>query len=688
MFEAVRIARARRGDDLPAAYIQGITGMAFRIAGPCPCAPTCSAGMSPDELIELLGYECEHLDLGEREDEFENPVADVVERVKTEIRAGRPVPVWHAFTNAEWDLVCGFDDETQEFLGVGSYGAKPGEYARAPQTRMKQAVAICPAYGALIIGKKTGRFDARPAELDALEEAVRHAHAPADPFLVHRADAKIPWRFREGLACYDGWAHRFRAVPDAVPDGPGDRYPFGVYSHGRQAAPEFLKQIAPGYPPAEEHLLAAAEHFTADAATLRTIRDELLGWGAKWDKPDREKAARTVELLMQARRSYAEGMQSLERALEAIDPQRAEQAKHRAVVDRGPDSALIRDVRPLQWATGRDCTFIGALHEALRNTSSFYTYSDLMGLCGLAFRFRYANAETKTQWCPSCAVGEMPDEQKLLPEQIGWSLPTEYVEPEGRDNEALAARIAAQIDAGRAVVAYPDGWNMALVYGYEDGGKTLIVNDYMDKEPPRQEHMSVRKSAKLPVEKMGPLVTFLGECGTAPPPREALRRALQVAISNHKRGKHDGGIQGREYWYGRAALTAWIGDLRNFEALKPEDQRSLLGLDPWVYTQLWDARKATAQFLTDWACTVEGQANEALLDAAELYREEAEILEPLLASKREAPGETAPDTAQEPPVQWPADDRNREVEVLTEALEFEDKAVVHLERALDSLSAE
>ena len=676
MFEGVRIALTCRGEPFSAAYIQGITGMAFRIAGPCPCAPTCSAGMSPEELPELIGYEVELLPLGMMDRKLDRPVSDVVDRVKDEVRKGRPVPVWHAFTFAEWDLVCGFDDESEEFLGVCTYGGNAGEYKRAAQSRMQEAVDICPAYGAIIIGEKTGEFDAREAEVSAIEEAIRHAYAPRDPFLQHVTDRELPWRFREGLACYDCWAQKFRVKPDIVPDGPGDRYPMGVYSSTRGAAGPFLREIAPNYPEAQAELLRAAEHFDADAAALQTIRKEYLGWNVEWKAADPERAARVAELLSEARDAYAAGISALESALGRIDPERGQRAHRRATLETGGNGKRMRGVNPLNWDSGRDCTFIGALHEALRHSDCLYAYTDLMGLSGLAFRFRYSNAETKTQWCHSCAVGEMPDEQTLLPAQIGWGLPAEWLEPDGRDNDALAARIASEIDAGRGVLTYPGTCNVALVYGYKDGGKTAIVDDYMDARPPVLTGMDISKSMDVPVDELGPLFTYLGPQSDPPHPREALRKALEVTVANWRREKHDGGVKGREYLYGEVALKAWIADLQAFDGLSAEDRQGLSGLDPWVYTQMCDARKAAVRFLNDWSCLTDGAAHDALGRAEALYQQEVEVLEPLLVAKREAV------EAQDGAAEWPAADRDVEIAALTQALELERDAIAELERAL------
>ena len=57
MFESVRVVLSYRGEAYSPAYIQGISGAAFRIGGICPCAPTCACAMSTKDLIEIFGYE-------------------------------------------------------------------------------------------------------------------------------------------------------------------------------------------------------------------------------------------------------------------------------------------------------------------------------------------------------------------------------------------------------------------------------------------------------------------------------------------------------------------------------------------------------------------------------------------------------------------------------------------------------
>ena len=274
MFESVRIVLSHRGEKYTPAYVQGISGAAFRIAGPCPCAPTCSCAMSPQELLSMLGYEFRHLDLSAKGVDPEKEVHKIVPKVREEIRAGNPVMVWHAFTNAEWDVVCGFDENTKQFLGYGSYRGSKDNLAAEDETRMAKCLHICDAYGAIIVGEKTHEFSAREAELAALEEAVRHAYSPRDRFLEEAKDLQKPWRFREGLACYDVWIDNFSVDPDKTP-GAGDRYCLGWVSSTRVAAAEFMRELAPKYPEAKEHFLSAAGYFDAESRALIELRDKV-----------------------------------------------------------------------------------------------------------------------------------------------------------------------------------------------------------------------------------------------------------------------------------------------------------------------------------------------------------------------------------------------------------------------------
>ncbi len=346
LFEAVRVALTQRGAPYSAAYIQGISGAAFRIAGICPCAPTCDYAMEVVELLDLLGYNYKHMwvSLGEAagqhrayealiplakaygENENNLPTAEeiddpfiqeartkvvaIIDAVKDEIRAGRTAVLWHAFTTAEFDVVTGFDDDKGIFLGRGSYAGMGETYAEAPQARTVTTTYIGGVPQAILIGKQVREFDARSAEISALKTAVAHAHSQNN---VDKLGGEN-WVMLQGLACYDRWINDFRD-PERKRDM-GDAYCYGIYRSTHRAAAAFLREIAPKYPAAEEKLQLAAEQFEREADTL-DAEPNLLGWGGP-EGPDAQRNARVVPWLSQARAHYAVGIDLIEKALMEI----------------------------------------------------------------------------------------------------------------------------------------------------------------------------------------------------------------------------------------------------------------------------------------------------------------------------------------------------------------------------------
>jgi len=657
LFECVRVVLSHRGEAYSPEYLQGISGAAFRIAGPCPCAPTCSSAMWPTGLIELLGYECEVVKV--LWDDREERAPQVLARVRDEIRRGRPVIVWNAFTFYEYDVVCGFDEDAGELIGRGSYVGME-DYTRADEMRLLGGLDVTED-AALIIGERTGDFDARAAELDALEEAVHHAHSARDRWLDEAPDADV-WRFREGLAAWDAWIGRYRRDPAREPDN-GDRYCLGVYMSSHRAAAGFLRELAPKYPQVSEDLEEAAAHFAAEADALDELR-AMAGWC--WDREptgDPEDGRRAAELLTRARDAYAQAIDAVERALQQIAPERAERARRITKLrrDEGAARVEIGDMAGLRRTPAH--SFASALSTATRVTEHPYVVHEVMGLTGLAFRVRWCNEQTRTQWCPSCAIGEMPDEIALARQLTGWELRTEWLEQDGRDSEALQASRVADIDAGRPVLVYPPGWNVGIAHGYEDGGRTLLVGTWESGGTP----------VRLSVEELGPLIVHLGEHRQPPSLLASLLEALRAAVTNWHRERHHGGLPGREYWYGDAALGAWLGDLQGFEGISAETRRQLFDLDAWNLLSLVDARTAAVSLLGDYAQLVDGEARAALTEAAGLYRQETELLQPILDG-REGAGRSA-DT-------WTAEERSAEVVALSEARALEATAVAAIERAL------
>ena len=333
------------------------------------------------------------------------------------------------------------------------------------------------------------------------------------------------------------------------------------------------------------------------------------------------------------------------------------------------DRALLEGVPRLAWGKGQDCTFAGALAAALAVTEHPYSYTELMGLSGLAFRVRWSNDEVATQWCPSCAVGEQPHEYKALKALTGWELPTDVqFDEEHPDTDAIRAKVVASIDAGQPVVAYASSLDMAVIYGYADGGETLLASDYSQSDEPYRH----------PAARIGPLQTYLGAYQEPPSSRETLIQALRTAVRQWQPEGHSAGTESREYWYGDAGLKAWMRDLDRFDELDAETQGTLFFLDGWVLWTLVDARKAAITFLRAHAGALEENAGQAIERAARTYQHEIEIMRPLQALRQEIPNVA----------DWPEEARRQASEVLAEVYQAEAQAIANLEAALATLAAD
>ncbi len=319
MFEGARVVLSYRGESYSPAYIQGISGQAFRIAGPCPCAPTCENAMGAQDLLSLLGYKFEWVQLFGDGVDPKQVWPGAVDRIKDEIRANRPVIVWNAFTTAEFDVVCGFDEEQKEFYGRGSYRhMQTDEYTHADWMRAGTPNDVAPLIGAIFVGDKTGEFDATAAEIAALKEAVAHARKLA-----------AKGNLRVGLDCYDHWIAAYRnrgsLMKAKTRDGkdlgwvaaqtPDDFYPLEVLPSTRKAASDFMAELAAKYPAAKSHLDLAAADFALESAALASCQKALANRDQEFTD---DQCVQAAGYLSQARAVYGLAIDEIERALPLI----------------------------------------------------------------------------------------------------------------------------------------------------------------------------------------------------------------------------------------------------------------------------------------------------------------------------------------------------------------------------------
>jgi len=268
-FECFRLLLNYAGENYSSHYFHGVAGTAFRIGGICPCAPTCTYAMPLQKLINLFGYDYAEIPA---EDYNETVVNNMIKAVCESIDNGMPALVWNAFTECEWDIVTGYDENEKVFYGRGSYAGNRDEYAKKEWDYAKNTGAS-EGIMAIIIKGKIGSFDADSAEISALKEGVRHANDTENADKINSGD----WVFLQGKEAYKRWASDF-SNPERE-RGLGDAYCIGIYSSSHRNAGGFLREISPKYPKVAEIFAKAANLFDKEAECLDKLMP-LLGWSS------------------------------------------------------------------------------------------------------------------------------------------------------------------------------------------------------------------------------------------------------------------------------------------------------------------------------------------------------------------------------------------------------------------------
>lgn len=257
-----------------------------------------------------------------------------------------------------------------------------------------------------------------------------------------------------------------------------------------------------------------------------------------------------------------------------------------AATDQRPRT--IAGVPPLGRGKGKETTFAGALEATLAVTAHPYDYATLMGVTGLAFRTCWFQGPD-TSWCVSSPVGEFPEEIEAARRATGWDLHCECRLGEAEPHmEGRVPEIVASIDAGRPVLAYDPSLNLGVIYGYEEGGQTVLMHDYSRQEKP----------TRRPVSELGAMALFLGEHSQPMPRRDAVIQGLRMASQNWRR-RHDPPNEERGYWLGEMALTRWSEDLNLSSSLSGKKREKLFFVSWWNLDCMADARRAAVVFLKE-----------------------------------------------------------------------------------------
>ena len=296
VFEGIRVILNQMGEAYTPEYISGISGSAFKIAGGCPSRPTCVCDFWPADFFKYMGYEVSEYACADADG---NDVSEkMIRAVKTQIDGGKAALVWHAFRDEEWDVVCGYDEDSKEFIGKGNYHS---DYARQPWDRAMTSNVH--AFGAVIPSGKISNFSAREAEIDSLKRAAAHGRKVTETHEFFQY---------EGIQSYKKWAAIF-AAPGAD-RGVADSYCYDAYSSVRCAAVLYLRGLAEKYGGAAgAHLEGAAASFEIETGALKRARP-YISWDSPWGV-DETRSKLLAPLLADAAAAYEKGIESIEKAL-------------------------------------------------------------------------------------------------------------------------------------------------------------------------------------------------------------------------------------------------------------------------------------------------------------------------------------------------------------------------------------
>jgi len=302
IFESVRVVLNQIGESYTPEYISGISGSAFKIGAGCPSRPTCICDFWPADFLQYLGYEVSQYPCFDADG---NDVTDaMIEAVKKSIDNGKAAMVFHAFRDAEWDVVCGYDEETKQFIGKGTY---IGDYARQPWERAKTCGNICPTFSAVIVGNKVKEFNSSEAEIRSLKSAVAHGRKETDELELYKT---------EGIQGYKKWAAMF-AAPGAD-RGVADSYCYDTYSSVRKAAVIYLRTLSDKYAgEAAAQLRNAADAFETEVGKLASARP-YISWDSPWGV-DENRSKLLAPILSEAAAAYEKGIGFIEKALAHLE---------------------------------------------------------------------------------------------------------------------------------------------------------------------------------------------------------------------------------------------------------------------------------------------------------------------------------------------------------------------------------
>lgn len=643
--------------------LMGYSGAAFRLhfwdKELCPSSPDLLGGFNHAlSAAEALGYRveivrCDGADQ-KRQRELRQKIAASIDR-------GVPVIANNLMGHGSYEVIVGYENGGTVLL-ARAYDDPDDSYS---QGRSWPGTLV-------FVENKRTPLAPRAVTMRSLDIAVELAETAS-----YERDGK-QW---SGFAAYDRWiaelkkdeefaklsAQRSTYLADA------NGWIYLALADARGAAARYVRKIAGDFDG------AAAAHFQAAADRYQQIREKLsagrryapASWqlpGERWSRyvphPEAPPVAGWTKEMRDGELAVLQECKALEQGAVA-EIRAGMDAVRSSRVTREGGKVWIEGVPPLAWGK-EQCTFAGSLARASMVTERPCAYDDVMGWSGLAFRVRWYQTKVGRGWCPSSPVGEIPQAMDAAQAATGWQFRHEWHWGDPK-MERFAPDIVAAIDGGRPILAYDEGLNVAVICGYADAGKTVLLRQYDGKQD----------LAVVPTAKLGPMLMFFKEHVAPLPPREALVAGLKIAIHNWRRDAEEHQQKG-QYWYGAMGLRTWAADLADAKGLTDEQLKSLFFVSWWNESSMADARAMAVSFLRRHASELPGDGQAALLRAADVYDREGGLFRQAFRDRTAffspGTGKTFAD--------WTDAIRQREAKLLLEAGALEDEAITEIGKAL------
>jgi hypothetical protein len=271
----------------------------------------------------------------------------------------------------------------------------------------------------------------------------------------------------------------------------------------------------------------------------------------------------------------------------------------------------IDGVPRLRWGASVEPTYIAALEAALRGSERPLDVTTLLGDSGLGFRLRWATRDHGNAWCGSGPCGEWPEEVDALNRATGYVYRWDPPEAGAPNSPEHLALITEHIERGWPILGFGAQMDMAVIFGYEDHGRRVLLSDFWASEEPSVMPTAQAKSVRMFMQRID-----------APAVREdAVRAGLALALKHWRQGVVDPDpISGGTYHYGDAGYRQWIADLGRVAALTEGQRQNLFFLNGWTYSSLHQTRtQHAAAYLRAALAHLPSAAHEPLEAAAHCY---------------------------------------------------------------------